>query len=83
VRSPQTNGICERFHKTVKDEFYSIAFRRKIYLSLDELQKTSMFGSTSTTTRGLIRGNGARKNAHGYLQRQPPSGKRKMDQLYG
>ena len=39
VRSPQTNGICERFHKTIKDEFYSIAFRRKIYLTLDELQK--------------------------------------------
>jgi transposase InsO family protein len=36
---PQSNGICERFHKTVGDEFYSIAFRRKIYLTLDELQK--------------------------------------------
>jgi len=39
ARSPQTNGICERFHKTIKDEFYSIAFRRKIYLNLDELRK--------------------------------------------
>lgn len=28
----------ERFHKTVEDEFYSIAFRRKLYTSLDELQ---------------------------------------------
>jgi len=36
--SPQTNGICERFHKTVKDEFYSVAFRKKIYTSLDDLQ---------------------------------------------
>jgi hypothetical protein len=35
---PQTNGICERFNKTVKDEFYSIAFRKKIYHSIDELQ---------------------------------------------
>jgi len=35
----KTNGICERFHKTIKDEFYSIAFRRKIYLNLEELQK--------------------------------------------
>jgi len=26
------NGICERFHKTVLDEFYRIAFRKKIYL---------------------------------------------------
>jgi len=39
AKSPQTNGICERFHKTVQDEFYSIAFRRKIYLTLEELQK--------------------------------------------
>lgn len=35
---PQTNGICERFHKTMKNEFYDIAFRKKIYTSLDELQ---------------------------------------------
>jgi len=39
AKSPQTNGICERFHKTIQDEFYSIAFRRKIYLTLEELQK--------------------------------------------
>jgi hypothetical protein len=35
---PQTNGICERFHKTIFQEFYQVAFRRKIYSSLDELQ---------------------------------------------
>ena len=38
ARHPQTNGICERFHKTVLQEFYQIAFRRKIYQSVDELQ---------------------------------------------
>lgn len=38
AHSPQTNGICERFHKTMKNEFYDIAFRKKIYLSLEELQ---------------------------------------------
>lgn len=37
--SPQTNGICERFHKTILNEFYQIAFRKKIYSSLEELQK--------------------------------------------
>lgn len=37
--SPQTNGICERFHKTILEEFYQIAFRKKIYETLDELQK--------------------------------------------
>jgi len=39
ARHPQSNGICERFHKTVQDEFYSTAFRKKIYNNLDELQK--------------------------------------------
>jgi hypothetical protein len=39
ARHPQTNGICERFHRTMKDEFYSIAFRKKIYHSLEELQQ--------------------------------------------
>ena len=37
--SPQTNGIAERFHKTISEEFYQVAFRKKIYDSLDELQK--------------------------------------------
>lgn len=35
---PQTNGICERFHKTILQEFYQVAFRRKIYRSIAELQ---------------------------------------------
>lgn len=39
AKSPQTNGICERFHRTLQDEFYAIAFRKKIYPSLEELQK--------------------------------------------
>lgn len=39
VKSPQTNGICERFHQTIQNEFYANAFRRKIYHSLDELQQ--------------------------------------------
>jgi transposase InsO family protein len=39
ARSPQTNGVCERFHKTILDEFYSVAFRKKIYRSLEEIQE--------------------------------------------
>jgi transposase InsO family protein len=38
ARSPQSNGICERFNKTVLDEFYRITFRKKLYNTLDELQ---------------------------------------------
>jgi len=39
AKNPQTNGICERFHRTILEEFYSVAFRKKIYHSLDELQR--------------------------------------------
>lgn len=38
ARHPQTNGICERFHRTVLDEFYRVAFRKKVYSGLTELQ---------------------------------------------
>lgn len=38
ARSPQSNGICERFHRTVQEEFYAVAFRKKLYQSLEELQ---------------------------------------------
>jgi transposase InsO family protein len=38
ARHPQTNGICERFHRTIQDEFYAVAFRKKLYSSLEQLQ---------------------------------------------
>lgn len=38
TKSPQTNGICERFHQTIQNEFYASAFRRKLYDSLEQLQ---------------------------------------------
>lgn len=37
--APQTNGICERFHKTILNEFYQVTFRKKLYQTLEELQK--------------------------------------------
>lgn len=39
AKHPQTNGICERFHQTIQNEFYSVAFRKKIYNSIEELQE--------------------------------------------
>jgi len=39
AKSPQTNGICERFHRTILEEFYQVAFRKKVYQSIEELQK--------------------------------------------
>ena len=39
ARRPQTNGICERFHKTMQEEFVAEAFRKKVYDALEELQR--------------------------------------------
>jgi transposase InsO family protein len=38
TQSPQTNGICERFQRTILNEFYQVAFRTKVYSSIEELQ---------------------------------------------
>jgi transposase InsO family protein len=38
VRHPQSNGICERLHRTMQDEFYAITFRKKLYTDLTQLQ---------------------------------------------
>ena len=38
AKSPQTNGICERFHKTILQEFYQVTFRKKLYDNLESLQ---------------------------------------------
>jgi transposase InsO family protein len=39
IGSPETNGFCERFHRTVKEEFYAVAFRKTFYESLEQLQR--------------------------------------------
>ena len=39
AKHPQTNGICERFHRTIQDEFYAVAFRKKVYESMEQLQQ--------------------------------------------
>jgi transposase InsO family protein len=38
VRSPQTNGFCERFHRTIQEEFFSTTFRNTLYESVSQLQ---------------------------------------------
>lgn len=58
VKSPQTNGICERFHKTILQEFYQITFRKKIYDSLEMLQadldEWMLFYNTERTHQGKM-----------------------------
>src|SRR5690606_16121388 len=54
AKSPQTNGICERFHRTIQDEFYAIAFRKKIYRSIEEQIKEMYDFDVSTSTISRI-----------------------------
>jgi len=39
VRHPQSNGICERLHRTMQEEFYAVTFRKKLYDNLEDLQQ--------------------------------------------
>jgi transposase InsO family protein len=39
VATPRTNGFVERFNRTVLDEFFRTAFRKKLFASLVALQK--------------------------------------------
>jgi len=38
VRRPQTNGSVERLNQTIQDEFYSVAFRKQLYRTVEEIQ---------------------------------------------
>ena len=38
VATPRTNGFVERFNRTVLDEFFRETFRKKLYVSVEELQ---------------------------------------------
>ena len=58
TKNPQTNGIGERFHKTVLDEFYRVAFRKRSTARSLSCRKTSMPGSGPITRSGRIRAAG-------------------------
>lgn len=38
ARHPQTHGACERLNQIILEEFYQVAFRKKLYRCLDEIQ---------------------------------------------
>ncbi len=38
TKSPQTNGICERFNKTLLNELYRVVFRTHVYRTLEAMQ---------------------------------------------
>src|SRR5262249_19708426 len=49
VKSPQTNGICERFHKTMLNEFYRLVFARRFIGVWRNSKLTWRCGSENTT----------------------------------
>jgi transposase InsO family protein len=59
TKSPQTNGICERFHKTVLNEFYRVASAKRCIVRLMSCRPISICGSVSTMSTVLIRDVGA------------------------
>ena len=38
ARHPQTNGCTERLNQIIQEEFYSVAFRKTLYTSLEQMQ---------------------------------------------
>lgn len=53
--SPQTNGICERFHKTILNEFYQVTFRKNYMVLSKSCRKIWTNGWTTTTITVLIK----------------------------
>jgi len=58
AKSPQTNGIVERFHKTILQEFYQVTFRKKVYTDLqalqDDLDEWLVYYNTARTHQGKM-----------------------------
>ena len=57
-RKPQTNGSVEKLNQTIQNEFYEVAFRRKLYRSLDEVQadldEFMAYYNNERTNQGLV-----------------------------
>ncbi len=67
AKSPQTNGICERFHRTIQEEFYATVFRRKVYSSLEMLQQDLDIWINGTIKKERTPGNFAKEEHPGRL----------------
>lgn len=56
IRRPQTNGSVERLNQTIQQEFYQVAFRKKLYETIEEIQKDldefMEYYNTSRTNQG-------------------------------
>jgi transposase InsO family protein len=66
TKRPQTNGTCERLHRTVLNEFYRVAFRKiRCIVCSTSCEPTWIAGSLNTMRRGLTRDAGASAKRRG------------------
>ena len=70
TKSPPTNGIAERLHKTVLNEFYRVAFRKRPRSR--SCSATWMSGCRSTTRCAHIRAGGATERRRWRPSLTPP-----------
>ena len=78
TKRPQTNGICERFHKTVLNEFYRTAFRKTIYRTVGPCSRTWTRGSSPTIRAGRTKDGGATADAAATFLDTVPLAKEKL-----
>ena len=55
ARHPQTNGIAERFHKSILNEFYQVTFRKRSIQAWMNYKRTWMSGCSGITLNALIK----------------------------
>ncbi len=55
VRSPETNGFCERSHRTLKEEFFATAFRKTLCEAWSSCRRTRMATRSFTTASAPTR----------------------------
>ena len=60
TRHPQTNGMYERFHKTMRHEFARVAFRKKIDRTIEAVQTDLVHGMEECTSTARIKAAGGR-----------------------
>lgn len=52
ANSPQTNGICERFHKAILQEFNQVTLQKKLYDSQKDLDEWMKYYNSDRTHHG-------------------------------
>ena len=76
-KHPQTNGICERFQKTVLNEFYRVMLRQDLYPGLEALKRDLNAFLTNTTSAATSGALVLPQDAHADVSGQPVQWRRR------